>query len=139
MATNDELTRQARRVARDISLLDVAARLPLRVAYLWAVADFPPESTYVTWHRIARFQHVALFMFALAGLAVLIRSRASRKDIVWLLAFPTVITATHLIFHVEARFTLPVRPLVFVFAAVGMVSVGRYARGRSSCVRVHHT
>ncbi len=45
----------------------MAATMPRRLAYQWAVADYPPTASYSTFHRLAQMQHYVLFVLVVAG------------------------------------------------------------------------
>jgi 4-amino-4-deoxy-L-arabinose transferase-like glycosyltransferase len=118
--TDRRLRAAARRTAGEISATDVIRRLPARAAYLWAVADFPPSASATAWHRLAQLQYFLLVAFAGLGILAAIR-RGLRPAVLWpLLLFPLYLTLVHLVFNVEARFTIPARPSLLVFAALGV-------------------
>ncbi|MGI8863612.1 MAG: ArnT family glycosyltransferase [Solirubrobacteraceae bacterium] len=118
---NSALTGAARREAGRLGLVGVVGRLPQRLAYLWSVGDEPPVGAYALWHNIDRVQYYVLFVLVLIGLVVALRD-AERRSRFWpLLAFAVLATAVHLVFHVQARYTLPARPLLLIFAGAGLV------------------
>jgi 4-amino-4-deoxy-L-arabinose transferase-like glycosyltransferase len=119
----------ALRLFKMISLATILERVPKLLVYLWATADQdPPASASTAWRRVAQLQYVLLVVAGLIGLAV--RRRQLLDDWpLWLVA--ACLTLTQLIFHVEARYTLPARPMLMVYAAVGALTVGApLARGR---------
>lgn len=100
----------------------VIKRLPERILALWTPGDeFPPANAGTVWHRLAQLQYLLLVVAGLIGLAA--RRRQLLDDWpLWLVAAD--LTLTHLIFPVEARFTLPPRPMLMIYAAVGAFAVG---------------
>ena len=109
----------ARSIMADVTVGEMLKRLPRRVAYLWAPSDFPPPARYSFWHRLAQVQHAALALFGLLGLIVLIRRRVPWRLIWPLVLFAVYLSLLHLVFHVEARYGIPARPMLLVISAIG--------------------
>ena len=113
-----EFDRRLGRAAPHVRLGDVVKRLPQRLASLWGPADNTPRSERWTAsaRRLALLQFWLLAVLAVGGL--LLRRRSVLRD--WPLWLPAVyLTAVHTVLHVELRYSLPVRPLLIVMAAVG--------------------
>lgn len=72
----------------------------------------------------------ALMLGALAGLVIAARERKAHWPL-WVL--PVYLSFFHLIFHVEARYSLPARPLLLVFTGLAMIRA--FDRLRAQLVR----
>ena len=77
---------------------------------------------------MAQLQYVVVVILGLIGIAV--RRRQLLGDWpLWLVAAD--LTPTHLGFPVEARYTLPARPMLTIYSAVGALSAVTLLRRRS--------
>lgn len=92
------------------------SHLPQRLFWLWSTYDNSPWQTGL-FHRCVQFFHVMLFALILVG-AYLCRSNFTGQWAVWLLAVYQ--TLLHLVFHVEARFTLEARLFLIIYAGVAL-------------------
>lgn len=105
---------------KELSLLKVIKSLPIRLAYLWSTADFAPEGNA---HRLGQIQFVAFFALAIIGLLVSWKNLFNH----WLiLLFPVYLTLMHCIFHTEPRYTIPARPFILIYCAIGLVWLWNY-------------
>lgn len=103
---------------------DLVRRLPARLAYLWSTGDLAPwppgTRIQVLAHRLAQAQ------FGLLVIAGMLGAWRIRWSLTWfhlLLCLPAVyVTALHLMFHVEARYTLPARVTLLFFPAQTLCS-----------------
>jgi hypothetical protein len=132
VASDSALTEEARRIFSRQSIGGILKSIPRRIAYLWGTADFTPEGT--SWsliaHRLAQLQYALLGIFALAGL-VMRRRTLLREWPLWITA--AYLTALHLVFHVEGRYSLTARPMLFIYAATAVTaSVQRIPGARRS-------
>lgn len=102
--------------------------LPVRVIWLWSTAySFPWRGIP---HRVVQVMHVVLV--GLVGIG-LFATRGRWREHAHLLILPVYLTGLHLVFHVEARYTVPARPFLFIFAAVGLSELWRGSSwGRSA-------
>jgi 4-amino-4-deoxy-L-arabinose transferase-like glycosyltransferase len=117
LAANQAERSAARRIAGHLSAGGVLSQLPKRIAYLWAVADYPGTSNYALWHNLARLEHFLLLILAATGAAIGIRRVGI--GVVWpLLLLPVYSTMVHLIFQADARYTMPTRMTLMVLAAL---------------------
>ena len=107
----------------DVTAGDVARGVPARIAALWGPADYgPPNVPFeISLERLAAVQHVLLLALAAAG-AVLARRRLLAAWPLWLPA--AYLTATHLVFHVEERYSLPAWPGLIALAGVAAAELG---------------
>jgi 4-amino-4-deoxy-L-arabinose transferase-like glycosyltransferase len=119
---------KASALIKSVSVATILARMPKRVVYSWATADVsPPPSAGTLWHRLAQLQYAFLVVAGLLG--VFARRRHLLDE--WPLWFIGVyLTLAHLVFHVEARYTLPARPMLMVYAAAGTLIVTGWLRRR---------
>lgn len=102
---------------RTIPIQKFALSYPVRLAYLWSTCDLSPWAAGGALHRIAQLQFVVLVM--LIGLGMYVSRRQWRVAWpLWCLAL--YLTILHSVFHVEPRYSLPARPVLFVFAAAGL-------------------
>ena len=106
---------------RSLSLVNALRTLPRRLAYLWGTGDAPPPGRwYGAIHLLARAQYAVLVILGLIGL--IIRRRHLVHD--WPLWIAAVyLSVTHLVFPVEGRYTLPARPTLMIYAAVGALGL----------------
>lgn len=122
LAADEELRHRGLTILRNLSLGTVLTGVPPRVFYLWGTADFSPAgwSWSTVAHRLAQLQYVLLTILVLVGIAM--RRRSLTRE--WPLWLPAVyFTALHLIFSVEARYTLPARPALFVYAGFATATI----------------
>jgi hypothetical protein len=132
---NSALETAARHEASKLSVSDIIKRLPKRLAYLWAPGDEPPLGAYNVWHQIGRAQYILLVALVVIGL-IRTLSDASRRMLYWpFLVFAVYFTAVHMVWGVTARYTMPARPLLFSFAAIGFVWLVSWIGGRLSGAR----
>jgi 4-amino-4-deoxy-L-arabinose transferase-like glycosyltransferase len=132
---NSALERAARDEASELSASDIIKRLPKRLAYLWAPGDEPPLGAYDVWHQIGRIQYILLVALVVVGLIRASRD-AGRRMLYWpFLVFAVYFTAVHMVWGVTARYTMPARPLLFVFATIGFVWLVGWVGGRLSRAR----
>jgi 4-amino-4-deoxy-L-arabinose transferase-like glycosyltransferase len=121
LADDSALRSAAWRVFRRLSVAQIIRSLPSRIAHLWGTADAPPprQSFSVIAHRLALVQWA--LVIALAALGVLLCAMNRRIRDMWpLVVLPVYTTVVHLVFNVEARFTIPDRPLLIIFAGVAL-------------------
>jgi 4-amino-4-deoxy-L-arabinose transferase-like glycosyltransferase len=120
-ADNQERS-EALTLFKSISAATIVKSLPKRIIDLWTVADVsPPPKGGTVWHRLAQLQWLLLLIVGVIGFAV--RWRTLLDD--WPLWFVgAYLTVTHLIFPIEARYTLLARPMLMIYAAVGAITVG---------------
>jgi hypothetical protein len=107
------LSAEARVVFADLKPLELARAIPARLAALWALS-----SPYSADHLV-RAGLVAL------GLLGCLRRRMAHWSL-WLVG--AYVTAFHLVYHVEGRYTLPAWPLLLVFAGVAVVDLEAWVR-----------
>lgn len=106
--------------ARHLRPAQVAFSVPRRLFWLWSTADASPWRTGLL-HRAQQVLHVFLMVSTVVGL-VLARRGLGSHGLVWLI--PVYFTALHLVFAVEARYTLPARPFVLMYPALALWSLG---------------
>jgi peptidoglycan/LPS O-acetylase OafA/YrhL len=113
---------------KQLSVTRVLTQLPKRVLALWRAGDeTPPTGAGSKWHHLAQLQFFLLVMLGLIGLFCRRRRLLSDWPL-WLVAAD--LTLTHLVFPIEARYTLPARPTLMIYAAVGLLWVIGQARSR---------
>jgi 4-amino-4-deoxy-L-arabinose transferase-like glycosyltransferase len=120
VASNSALESAAVGTFERLTIGTVLRSLPSRVAHLWGTADYPPQgrSFSASAHRLAVVQYSVIL--ALAALGMFIAMLAGRTELWPLLLFPIYTTLVHLVFNVEARFTIPDRPSAIIFASMGL-------------------
>ena len=95
-----------------------AVSFPRRIAYLWSTCDTSPWAGNFIFHTLVQSQFAFLFVLTLVGLYL---GRARLRS-TWPLWFTAVyLVAIHTVFHVEARYSLPARPFLVVYAAAALV------------------
>jgi hypothetical protein len=102
----------------NLTAYQILSSIPKRIAYLWSTADAAPPEIYNNYyHRISQLYYLGITILTIFG--IFLRRSHLRQD--WILLFPAIyITFIHLIFHVEARYSIPARPFLLIFAAVGI-------------------
>jgi 4-amino-4-deoxy-L-arabinose transferase-like glycosyltransferase len=106
----------ARRMLRSLSPREIALGVGRRLYWLWSTADFSPWAAQPV-HRFFQAYHIVCCVFA--GLGFWIARRRLLDDWpFWIL--PLYLTLLHLVFHVEARYTVPSRPFLLVYCAIGV-------------------
>jgi 4-amino-4-deoxy-L-arabinose transferase-like glycosyltransferase len=121
LAYNDAITSAAWRAYGRLSWTQIARGIPTRLWHLWANADYAVGGTALmsTAHQFDQLEFDVLAVLMLLGLAIGLRRLKLRA---WpLLLFPLYVTCVHLVFDVEPRYTLPPRPLLLIFAGLGLV------------------
>jgi hypothetical protein len=129
VAFSDAEQAAARRVIDRVTFGQLIRRLPAMLAYLWGTADNPNSpAEYASWHPIAQIQYAVLIVAFLVGLAATARKWGRRfLAIGWPLLIPAIYeTVVHLVFSVDERYTVPVRPVLLLFSAAGACTLWRY-------------
>jgi hypothetical protein len=119
-----ECQRDARTKFREAGPARWLLDLPIRVVWLWSTAYMFPWRGFP--HRVAQVIHAVLI--GLAGISVF-STRDRWREHAYLLLLPLYLTGLHLVFHVEARYTVPARMFIFIFSAVGLSTVWRGLSG----------
>ena len=99
------LSEQAKEELAQLSLADIGIGIPKRLSVLWADPTAMPLFAWI--------DHV-LVAVGFLGAALSVRRRRDLWPLWFIAAY---ISAFHVVFHVEDRYSLPARPLLFVFAA----------------------
>lgn len=121
LAANTAIQSAAWRVFKTLGIGQIVRSVPSRIAHLWGTGDFPPPRRSFTTaaHRIAVLQWALII--ALAAFGVLLSVRGRRFDLWPLALFPAYTTLVHILFNAEARYTIPDRPFVIIFASIGLI------------------
>ena len=90
---------------------------PSRMAYLWSTSDTSPWAGGGIFHRIVQIEFLLLVLLVILGGWV---SRGHLLEDWPLWIAPLYITIIHIVFHVEPRYSLPARPLLLVYAGIGL-------------------
>ncbi|MGD9750098.1 MAG: ArnT family glycosyltransferase [Acidimicrobiia bacterium] len=116
VALDEALTRRARGELAEVPTARLLGTVPARLVLLWSGASM-----------IELFDRIELLLMAaslLSAAALGLRRRAC-----WPLWLPAAfLTAVHLVFHAEERYTLPARPALLVLGAAGLVGAVRAGR-----------
>jgi hypothetical protein len=113
--------RAARELLKSLAPSTVIKRLPARLVYLWSPADTNrPAKAGSEWQKLAQLQYLLLVIAGLVG--IFVRRRLLDDWPLWVVA--AVLTVAHLVFNVEARFTLPARPMLMIYASIGVITLG---------------
>ncbi len=104
---------------QNLTFAQIFSSVPKRIAYFWSTSDISPTEIYGSfYHRIAQIQYLLITALILFGL--FLRRKLIKAD--WFLTVPAIyITFIHLVFLLEPRYSIPARPFLFIFAAVGIV------------------
>ncbi|MCS6806066.1 MAG: glycosyltransferase family 39 protein [Acidobacteriota bacterium] len=87
-----------------------------RVFWLWSTSDVSPWQT-GAFHRFVQGYHVVLAALVLWG-CYLCRSVIFQHTLLWVVAVYQMLL--HLVFHVEARYSLEARLFLLIYAGVGL-------------------
>ena len=118
---SDSYSDSVRDELKELTAGDVVGDVPRRLQAIWGTADLQSPRLQHSWlHQLAKAQYVLLLLLAAAG-AVLLRRRWRELWPLWLV--PAYLTALHFIYQAEARYTIPARSFVLVFAAAAVVMV----------------
>jgi 4-amino-4-deoxy-L-arabinose transferase-like glycosyltransferase len=126
---SDDLLRSAAfHIFESLSVGTIIRSVPKRLAYLWGTADSPPPGRWSnTFHRTGQLQYGVLLLLLVIGL-VIRRRQLLRDWPLWVAA--AYLTLIHLVAHIEGRYTLPARPPLLVYAAVGACVIGAWVSRR---------
>lgn len=127
---DDRLRSAAVRAFESLSVGQIVRSLPKRLAYLWGTADsqLVGKSSNLA-HRLAQLQYALVVLLGVLG--VLIRRRRLLDDWpLWISA--AYLTLIHLVAHVEIRYTLPARPMLMIYSAVGIYAFPGLLRRQAS-------
>jgi len=106
---------------KQLTLGEVLANIPNRVFHLWGM--IPPDYHFTSFTincRIPKLQVWIMSLLSISGL--ILKKRDLLKDwTLWIL--PLYITFVHLIFHVEARYSVPAYPFMLIYSAVGLIGI----------------
>jgi len=103
---------------RSLPISHIILSVPIRILYLWGTGDLGPE-----WeHLFVKWEWLLLAVGALIGM-MFTRSRWVDYWPFWILC--PYLTLLHLVFHVEGRYSMPARPLLFVFSSVAIFVFAR--------------
>jgi 4-amino-4-deoxy-L-arabinose transferase-like glycosyltransferase len=100
---------------RRLPVATIVSHLPARVMMLWSSADSPSYAP--RFHRTIELQHTLLAVLALVGLLMSLH-RLREQWPLWVV--PVFLTLLHLVFHVEARYSIPARPFLLIYAAIAL-------------------
>ena len=118
---DDKLRSAAVRIFESLSVGKVIRSLPKRIAYLWGTADLPPPGRWTNVvHRVAQLQYAVLALLGLIGL-VFRRRQLLHDWPIWITA--AYLTAAHLVFHIEGRYTLPARSPLIMYSGVALLAL----------------
>jgi hypothetical protein len=99
-------------------------------------ADVPPRGRLRNApHGLAHLQYAVLVLLGLVGLAI--RRRKLLSD--WRLWITAIyLSILHLIFHIEARYSLPARPSLMIYSAIGACGLAAWFSHRVSAEHSGH-
>jgi hypothetical protein len=122
VAADAAFRRAADKIFARLSVTTILKAIPRRLVYLWQPADFPPNEHRAFIHLLGWIQYLILLLLVVAGVA------ASRRTLLrnwqlWVVA--VYLSVLHLIFNVEGRYSVPARPALLVFAAIGAIACWR--------------
>jgi 4-amino-4-deoxy-L-arabinose transferase-like glycosyltransferase len=110
-AVDESYARDAKAMVFATPFSQVLGRIPCRLQAFWN-----PGYTFIRrFHRIAGAHHVLAMLLAAVGI-FLMRNRLLRQWPLWLV--PLYLTALHMVFHIEPRYSYPARPFLFVYAGL---------------------
>ena len=135
LALDQRLADRAAALARRLSLGTIVRGLPRRIVYLWGVADHTPSNHRFTSaaYTFGYVNCIALTLLMLIGLLIR-RARLVSDWPLWIIA--VYVTMVHLLYQVEARYTLPARPTLMIYAAVTLGAFADAVRGPRAALEV---
>jgi hypothetical protein len=96
---------------RELTLKQVLTGVPSRILAFWSVGD----SLIRRFHKIAYVNYAALVLLVIGGV-YLCRKELPGHWPLWVV--PVYLTAIHLVFHAETRYSFPARPFLMIYAGV---------------------
>lgn len=114
--------RDALRKMRDVTPGQFLKSYVRRFYWLWSTCDLSPWQIGI-FHQILQLYHVLLMGLALLG-CFLMRKSLVTQALLWL--FFLYQTALHIVYHVEARYTLEARLFITIYAGIAVVSAVAY-------------
>jgi hypothetical protein len=118
---------------KEVTVGELVTRFPIMLGYLWGTADAPESaSEYASWHLVAQVQYAILFVLMVVGLYAARRRWSGRflRTASPLLLIAVYETLLHLVFSVDARYTIPARPALLLLSAAGAVCAWGWVRAR---------
>jgi hypothetical protein len=104
-----------------LPLSHIIRSVPRRIASLWNASIWTPLPP--SWFdRFVQFHLLAIVLLSVAGIWHM-RGHLRHHWPLWMM--PVYLTAIHLVFHEESRYSLPARPFVLIYAAVAVTQVSR--------------
>jgi 4-amino-4-deoxy-L-arabinose transferase-like glycosyltransferase len=122
VAADAVFRRAAGKIFARLSVTTILKAIPRRLVYLWQPADFPPNEHRAFIHLLGWIQYLILIALGLIGV-VTTRRTFLRNWQLWVVA--VYLSVLHLIFNVEGRYSVPARPALLVFAAIGAIACWR--------------
>jgi 4-amino-4-deoxy-L-arabinose transferase-like glycosyltransferase len=108
--------------------------IPKRLAYLWSTCDMSPQWLQAgIFHRLVQGHFLVMALLALLGV-FLRRKKLVQEWPLWI--FPIYLSIVHLVFHIEPRYSVPARPFILVYSAVGGVAIFELIRTRTQKCQV---
>jgi hypothetical protein len=127
-----EYTADAKAKFSVVPIATYSKKAVARLYWLWSTADASPYGASFA-HRLFQVWHVVLAVFTVAGLLHFRRHLAEHYPL-WLVA--AYLTALHFLYHVEARYTVPARPFVWIYAAAAIdYWIAKFAQRATSGTR----
>jgi 4-amino-4-deoxy-L-arabinose transferase-like glycosyltransferase len=103
------------------------AMMPVKFARLWRPWPYTDEYHNPLIVLVSVVSAVPTFIFALAGLALTLRSHFAR--LLPCLAYVAYLTLVHVVTFGSVRYRVPLEPFVLIFAAAGLVELLRRVEG----------
>ncbi len=116
LAEDREEHLQANAVFQQLTIGQYAKSVVPRTMAIWSVGDVQPwmDLRYsMAYHRFSQIDYVLVFLAVFIGV-VMNRKQLVAQWPLWIV--PVYITAIHLVYNVEPRYTMPARPFLFLYA-----------------------
>lgn len=136
LETDRSYVKDARQRLRGLTVWRLIRGIPVRIVYLWGPADTSPWATGTSFHRVVEAQFLFLMTAVLCG-CYLVRTEMLGH---WaLLVIPLYLTAVHVVFHVEPRYSFPARTFLFIYAGVSLQRLGSELLRRGGARRLNES
>lgn len=132
LLVDNGFNRDAFRKIREVTPGQFILSYVARFYWLWSTCDLSPWQVGI-FHRFLQIYHVLLIGLILLG-CFLTRKSLVAQALLWM--FIIYQSLLHVVYHMEARYTLEARLFLLIYAGVSIVAIARYVRQKTFPVEV---